>query len=123
MGFRANRSLNNLHYNRDELLKTVRENRDKHVQTHEASMRVYRQEMVRVLGELLESAERNEDVEHNIQLERPQTFVQQYDRVIAMLTRCSEEEVELDSEGFDQIVLDQWEWSDTFTFSNSSYGH
>lgn len=121
MGFMAHLSLNNLHYNCAKLLVTVTDNRDKHNQTYEASMVVYRQEMIRVLTELLESAERSEDVEHKIKLERPKTFVGEYDRVIAMLSRCTEEEVELDSEGFSQIVLDQWDWSRDFLSSNSHY--
>lgn len=121
MGFRANRSLNNLHYQRDELLTTVRENRQKHVQIYNAAMSVYRREMVRVLGELLEQAEREEDVNHRIDLVRPESFVDQYDRVIAMLERCTETEVELDSEGFDQIVLDNWDWTDAFNTSSGRY--
>lgn len=113
--------MNSLHYNREALLEKVRANRVKHVATYDAAIEIYRLELSKVLSEMLGSAERGEDVEHHIELSRPQTFEGQYARVIQMLDMAVEEEVELDSEGFEQIVMDQWDWSHDFHLSNAAY--
>jgi hypothetical protein len=55
------------------------------------------------------------------QLVRPTSHQNDYDRAIDMLSNCSEEEVEMDGQTFDQYMRDEWKWKQAFATSTANY--
>jgi cobalamin biosynthesis Co2+ chelatase CbiK len=120
------------------VLSRLKENRDKHMSDYTEAMVGFRSERSSlytaaavvmnspVNGSDFEAVKkRHRDVStamHNInQLVRPVSHQNDYDRAIDMLSSCSEKEVEMDGQTFDQYMRDEWKWKQDFATSTANY--
>ena len=56
-----------------------------------------------------------------VELKEPVDQTREYDRAIAMLEMSIGDEIVIDGKMFCQLVRDEWDWSDEFLLTNSTY--
>jgi hypothetical protein len=111
-----------------ELLAKVRANRDTHVTDYEESIVGWRAERAEVAAKVAKLAKKAID-DHSTEvvvyqlssLQKPQSHVKDYDRVIGMLEMSVEEELEITAQEFSQYVQDEWSWREAFAASTANY--
>ena len=77
-----------------KLLKHLKTNRTQHVKDYEEAMVGYRDAVVKALNAQLKKAKNGEDIEHNLKVIRPTSFLESYDEAIEMLEWNTQKEVE-----------------------------
>lgn len=119
--------MENIKVNKTELLKKLRENRDTHVADFEIAWEAFRKKAVNNAEQLIDSlknAPKGADVNLHINLYVPRNHVEDYDRVIAMCEWSIDDEMELSEQEVQVYILDNWQWKNQFTSSNTMYtGH
>ena len=106
---------------RVQLLKALRENRDKHRAVFEEAMEGYRTQAIKILEEHIERIKANKPEQVRITLPMPEDHTDDYDRVIQMIEWSLDAEVWLDGHEFDQYVRDEWGWKAAFLATASTY--
>lgn len=106
---------------KDELLKRLQENRDKHRDVFEASLRGYREHAERVLHQHLDDLAHGKVPEIRITVTRPEDHTRDYDRVIGMLKMHQGEVFDLDETTYAQYVDDDWGWKRQWLRTSSEY--
>lgn len=107
-----------------ELLKIVRDNQKKHVKEFDESVKDYKKAAIKVAKEHVELAKTGElDKISKIKAmpAAPTSYEKDYDRAIRMLELSVEDTIELESDVFNQLVLDEWHWKHQFTVSSALY--
>ena len=119
--------LNNLSFRCDEILDKIKENREKHIKEFEESKKNFLIVIVGAAKEMLEKVSALTMDKSNfgsfsqdLSVPVPHSNVEDYDRVIDMLTRATDEEINLDQTLFEQLIQDKWAWSRSHRFSNES---
>lgn len=115
---RFNRSLK---YGRDRLVKTLRENRAKHTETYTTALKEYKKAVITELEKNLVLAKEGKQIGHVLDLRMPEQHTADYDRAIEMFSLTTEQEIELDQDTFCQLVMDEWNWKNSFTSNTVSY--
>lgn len=110
-----------LKYKTKEILGILKENRAKHEKDYNEALEVFTRINAEVKAFVKKVKAENEGVELEVSLDKPKTFVRNYDHVIRMFELCTEEIVELDGNTFSQYVMDEWEWSREFNVSTMNY--
>jgi len=110
-----------LNFNKEELLKKLKENREKHLSIFEEAYEGYKKKVIEILGQRLAAAKEGKKISHHIHMIEPQNQVSDYDRAITMLEMSTDKEITLNEEDFEQYVLDKWHWRNSFLHSNSEY--
>lgn len=109
---------------RDELLGIVRTNKEKHVKEFVEAVEDFKKAVVKVSEENLTLA-KSGDLENIAKIKsvppKPTSYETSYTRAIRMLELSVETEIDLDEHTFNQLVLDEWQWKQAFTTSNSTY--
>ncbi|NEN87989.1 MAG: hypothetical protein F6K48_03305 [Okeania sp. SIO3H1] len=111
-----------LTYKTQEVLVSLRKNREKHEAAYNKAMSEYR---VAIRVELLEKlgvTEEGKDVSHKINTVRPKSFIEYYDEAIELLEHCAEETIQLSRAQANQLLRDKWEWDTDFQRSVANYG-
>lgn len=111
-----------LKYNRKQVLAQLKENRDKHKVAYDDAMEGFKEAVVKELAEALELAKAGTEYRLCLKQSKPTHYLKQYDRAIAMFEMSSQDEIELTENEFTQYVLDNWNWSDSFTTTARAYG-
>lgn len=106
---------------KNELLATLRANREQHQATYVKAMEGYRAALIDELGRLLLDAREGRPVSHTINLVQPSQHIKDYDRVIRMLEMSQADEIVISESQFNQYVMDDWNWKTTFLASNTRY--
>lgn len=116
---------------RDELLKTIRENREQHCQDYLEAMEGYREAFAEALREAasiiaVRQARLEEEGSVNpkaiaFELTRPESHEKDYDQVICMLEMSVDDELEISSDEFACYVMDDWDWKVRFESVTSNY--
>jgi len=108
---------------RHELLKTLVTNRDCHAVEYTEAMMGYRRAVEKILKTTLEAWARghNPDLYKARALTEPVSHQQEYETVIQMMEMAVDSVVVLDFKDFQQYVMDEWEWTDSFKLSSSTY--
>jgi hypothetical protein len=104
-----------------DLLKTLKENRDRHQGIFEEALVGYRKEMEATLEQALEMIRAGKRIVRRIHLPVPTNETASYDTAIRMLEMGTEDVIELSAQDFACLVEDKWEWRDAFLTSNSDY--
>jgi len=110
--------------NRDELLKIVKENKIKHVAEYEEAVNDYKALAVKITKENVKLANTGDlDKIKDIKSipSAPRSYENDYNRAARMLELSVEDVIELEDDVFNQLVLDEWSWKQSFTVSNSMY--
>lgn len=110
--------------NKDELLKIVRENKIKHVKEYEEAVGDYKALVYKIASDNLVLA-RTEDLDKFKEIKSlpsaPRSYQNDYTRAIRMLELSVDTVIELEDDVFNQLVLDEWVWKQSFTTSNVMY--
>lgn len=105
------------------LLEKVRKNRAKHEQEYNEARDDYKALVIKIcqdnIAALTDIGVSDKKIK-NIP-ERPVHYLNEYDRSIQMLVMSVEENITLSSQEFDQLVMDNWAWKNSFLATNSSY--
>ena len=112
---------NKFKYSVGQLRLIIQENRNNHKAEYDEALKAYKAQLVTLLEKKLAAAKNGEDVSHQINLAKPREYLAQYDRALRMFELTTQEEVELDSESFAQLVMDEWDWKESFSSINNSY--
>lgn len=107
---------------KEQLLETLKANRENHVNTYEEVLQAYRDKCVELLEEHIERIREGAVEKVHVSLPVPQNYEEEYDRAIAMIEWHTEETVELDVLSFDQYIRDNWSWKRNFSETNMIYG-
>jgi hypothetical protein len=107
---------------KDELLRVMRGNRDKHRTVFLAALDGYTQEKRRLLeDELKRIAADRRPRELRLLLSVPEDHTRDYDRVIGMLEMDTSETFTLDEQTYAQYVADDWAWKRAWAKMSSRY--
>lgn len=113
--------MNQVKVSKFELLSKVIENRETHItefnESHEAWVQSCKEFHIKQIESL---QKHNKELDINKPL-RPHSYANDYDRVIAMLNMSVDAEITLTSKEFEQYVMDNWAWSESFKSLASSY--
>lgn len=116
--------------NRLDMLKKLKENRDKHIQDYKDACDGYREAAVRKIdhafNELRGQVERLKKGElvriyASLDIPVPESYERAYNQIIEMMEWCVDEHVELTSSQFGCFVMDDWDWKRSWTTSNAGY--
>lgn len=123
--------MNAIKMNREELLKIVRANKEKHeaafiesVADHAVAMIVIAEKNKKVaLANLkLVKAGKHEKLASTTGwLQAPKSFAPEYARAIRMLELSVDEVIEVEEDVFNQLVLDEWSWKQNFVGTQALY--
>lgn len=114
--------MDSLKYKRDVVLAKLQENREKHRLAYEDAMEGFKEAVVTELSEALELAKAGKEYRLVLKQTKPAEYLKNYDRAIAMFSMSSQDEVELTENEFTQYVMDNWNWSMSFTDTARTYG-
>ena len=110
--------------NTNELFQIVEDNKVKHAREYIEAVKDYKDAVLTIAANNFEIAE-TQDTDEFKKLKRfpnpPTSYEHEYDRALKMLDLSVDDITELDSNVFNQLVLDEWGWKDSFTALNASY--
>ena len=104
-----------------ELLKVIRENRDKHHEVFLASLEGDRVAALARLEEQVTDLKAGRTPKISIYLSRPEDHTRDYDRVIGMLVMDEGTKYSLDERHYAQYVDDDWQWKRDWLKMSSQY--
>ncbi|WP_345969617.1 hypothetical protein WCX72_09840 [Sulfurimonas sp. HSL1-6] len=106
---------------KDNLLKVLRENREKHQVEFD---QLWGEFQTKIKDEItrISMIDEYDDVP-SIQAIKPESFVKDYDEVIGMLEFSTDTEFDITQEEYKKYVLNEWDWKRTFDFIKTSYGY
>ena len=113
--------LNLIKVEKEELLKKLIDNRTKHVAEYESAVDGFKTSRIEELQRHLDRAIAGEPVRNNISFDEPACHTDDYDTVIEMLQMSVDEEIYITMSEFKQYVQDKWNWSNSFSVTNSKY--
>lgn len=109
-----------------DLLKTLEVNREKHIKDYKEALRNWKLECISRLAQQLDVYTNYK--EESLLKEKlavldmpPQDMSAEYTKVINMLKWNKSESIELDQEKFQALVMDEWDWKQHWSLSNSKY--
>jgi len=106
---------------KDQLLDTLKDNRDTHRTAFMAAMDKFRTLAIERFEENIEEIKRGGPVRTFLELPVPEEHTKDYDRAIMMLEWDKGTEVELSEVEFAQYVEDDWGWQQSFASNTMSY--
>ncbi len=110
--------------NKAELLKIVRENKEKHIKEYAESVEDFKAGVLKLTTANLKLAKSGE-LDKISQIKsipsKPVSYEDSYSRAIRMLELSVEDTIELEDSIFNQLVLDEWMWKQNFVASGALY--
>jgi hypothetical protein len=106
--------------NRDDLLKIVRENKEKHIKEYKEAEEEFKTAALNIINENIELINKG-----NFKIKTlpttPVSYESNYNKAIRMLELSVDTVIEIDQYEFSKLVLDEWEWKQSFDIMNSTY--
>lgn len=102
-----------------DLIDTLKTNAENHKKMYAESVAGWRQEAERKIKSLLDKLASPMDI--SISLPAPKDYSDVYDTALKMLAWTTDEEITLDADSFRNLVMDEWDWSKAWVFSNARY--
>lgn len=100
--------MNNVTVSKEDLLKVLKENKEKHVQIYKDALEGVRVQYKSMLEKELKKLEDGKAVKCEVSIQVPVNHEEQYNEVIEMLTMSVDTEIELTRHEFQQYVQDKW---------------
>ncbi len=116
--------MNAVKINRLELLKIVRDNKEKHITEFNESVEDYKKAAIKIAESnlaLAQSGELDKIAKIQTQPQKPVSYESAYTRAIRMLELSVDEVIEVEEDVFNQLVLDEWAWKHNFTATGALY--
>lgn len=116
-----------------KLLEVLKENRAKHESDYKKSVEGYEKDLLEVsesnvkiakkVASLIKEGELTKAHQNWFEAlpSKPNSYLDHYDRAIRMVELSADEIIELESEIFNQLVMDEWGWKKQFVTSNAKY--
>lgn len=105
---------------KDQLLDTMRANRDQHREEYIEARKKYQQKAVEELRARLARAE-DGDIDLVFDLPKPVDYTESYEDAIQMIEWEIDGDITLDHQLFQRYVLNKWEWQQVFAAATRSY--
>jgi hypothetical protein len=106
---------------KDQLIETLRRNRDEHQEIFDKAQIAYRDAMVAELDRALEEARTGGKIQRAFNLPIPENHVADFDTAIEMLQWDKGKTVKLSMREFKQYVENEWGWQQAFIANTASY--
>lgn len=106
---------------KDQLLKKLRENRERHSKLVAEARAGYIEKAKVALDRRLDQLRNGKLVGIVFRLSVPLDYTKAYDQAIQMFEMDKATEIQLTSDEFRCLVMDKWDWTETFVGSNSAY--
>lgn len=109
---------------RTDLLAELTKNREKHAAEYKTAMEGYRIEVVNQLSLAVAKIKADEssfDAGITISEDPPEDHTADYDLAIKMMEMSTDETIHMDSNSFNQYVMDNWAWKQTFAATSSKF--
>lgn len=113
--------MNNVNINKAVLLPIVQENKQKHNQIYDAAVSGYWFKAEEVLNQKLTLVKKQEKIDSYLNLSFPENHEDDYNQVIKMLELSSDNVLNLTRQEFNQYVMNNWAWRNSFLGTNSMY--
>ena len=116
-----------MHYNRDDVLKALRENRDRHKEEVKKAKSAFLGALKKALAAKAERAAGITSFEEitkelsDFNLEMPIDQSDEYNKVIAMFEKSVGDYLELSVQEFRMYFLDEWPWRQVAMIRNASF--
>ena len=115
--------MQNVKVRKSDLMTVVESNRLKHIAEFDSAKKIFIEDAIAKLQDMLTTAQKNGRIIQNLGLTEPISYVQEYDTAIKMLQMSTEDVIELTQQEFQQYVEDQWSWKRNFVASTSIYNN
>lgn len=106
---------------RKELLEALVKNLQTHRDTFLKAQEGYREEVVKELDRMLKDAREGKKIKRAISWPEPEDHSSDYEHAIRMLEMCVDEEIEITSEDFQRLVMDDWGWKAHWSDVTANY--
>lgn len=111
---------------RENLLATLKSNRDKHAREYAEALEGYKQRCVKELRKRASAISRGKcglslSEFTEFRLPAPRNYTPAYDQIIAMLEAATDDEFLLDGDRFNAWMRDQWDWQKTHARTYALY--
>jgi TFIIF-interacting CTD phosphatase-like protein len=116
----AENGMSAVNVKKDELLTTLKKNREIHLREYKAAHEGYKKAFVKELTSMLARAKKGKFI-HHVALQEPANYTSSYDKVIKMLTMSVNDTILITDSEFSQYVLDEWNWKAHSTAVNMAY--
>lgn len=103
------------------LVAALEKNRAKHAGNFAKAMEGYTVKYKAEIERALAHIAKGEPFHHGSRLTKPNGYVQEYDRALDMLKHTTAKTIPLSAELFNQLVRDEWGWSQEFASNSMSY--
>jgi hypothetical protein len=113
--------LDKVKLNKVELRAIVQKNRDAHKAIYEQAFEGYRKACVANLEQNLEAVRKGSKQRVWLTEVPPDDHTKDYDRILRMIDLSIDTEVVLTEKGFQQYVLDDWDWKQAWATANTKY--
>jgi len=113
--------MHQINIKRADLLVKIKENRDIHAAEYKEAYAAFKEKAKAGLLKLVSNIDEGKDVELRANLPVPSDHTKDYDRIIKMLEMSNDDIILLDSNSFDQYVLDEWSWKSAISATNAFY--
>jgi hypothetical protein len=117
-------AMKNVKLDRTKLLEIVKENMLKHIREYNESVEDYKKIVLRLSEANLELAKTG-NLDQFKKIERlptfPVSYEQSYRRAIKMLELSIDTIIEVEEDVFNQLVLDEWTWKNSFVTNSTLY--
>ena len=115
----------NIQIRKDKLLEILKINKDIHIGEYREARKAYIEATVVELSEAIEKLKENKDVNtfHLFKNPKSKNYATSYDTAIKMLNWHDQDTVELDAKHYNAYVEDEWDWTNEFKNTSSSYGN
>lgn len=105
-----------------ELIKIIKENREKHHAIFIEALEGWKKECIKELSKWYDEAKSGRISKTIfISIQRPEDHTREYDRALKMLEMEVGDTVTISADDFQHLVQDDWEWKHQFLASNSRY--
>jgi len=108
------------------LLTHLKKNRDEHVEIVEEAQAAFRKLAIEKLDAMLADAKSGKNIRTSLGLKVPTIHTDAFDNAIGILEmtqEAGETTIEIDAGEYERFVRNCWEWSETFSTSNSGYSN
>lgn len=113
--------MRNMRFKVSELNDKIKANRDQHRAIFLEALEGYKKKVLEELEKHITAIREGKVQAVYVNLPQPEDHTKDYDRVLTMLSMCTENAVELNEVEFGQYVMDDWNWKRKFLASNSVY--
>lgn len=110
-----------LTFPKKEVLRRIKENRDKHAEDYEEAMKGFKEALQELLTEKLDMLANGDIPSLDIDLREPFHHLKEYDRMVDMLELTEETEITLTHYDFSKYVRDEWDWKEDFVNISNMY--